>query len=131
MRRTRADRYRGSCHCGAIKFEIRTDLSRIVECNCSICTKKGAVHHRVPAEDFMLVAGEDALALYQFGSKAAKHHFCKHCGIHPFSRPRAAPEAYSVNVRCLDGYPAVVANATVVNFDGRNWEDAVRDFQFK
>ncbi len=26
--------YRGSCHCGRVQFEIRTELTRVSECNC-------------------------------------------------------------------------------------------------
>jgi len=84
--------YGGSCHCGAVRFEIETDLSKAIECNCSICSKKGALHHRVPAENFRLLAGKESLSLYQFGSKTAKHWFYSHCGIHPFSNPRMAPD---------------------------------------
>src|SRR5713101_6661407 len=36
--------YRGGCHCGRIRFEVRGALDRVSECNCSICTKKGYVH---------------------------------------------------------------------------------------
>ncbi|MDP6953456.1 MAG: GFA family protein, partial [Alphaproteobacteria bacterium] len=36
--------YHGSCHCGTVTFEVEADLSKIIECNCSICTKKGALH---------------------------------------------------------------------------------------
>ncbi len=123
--------HQGGCHCGAVRFEIRSDLARVTECNCSICTKKGVLLHRVNAEDFTLLTGADALGLYQFGTQRAKHHFCRHCGIHSFSRPRAAPDAYAVNVRCLDGYPDVVRDAEVVHFDGQHWEESAQGFRFR
>ncbi len=82
--------YRGSCHCGDIRFEIVRDrpVDRLLECNCSICIKKGIVH--TPAEDHELriTRGADQLALYQFGSGEARHEFCPRCGIHVFGRPR-------------------------------------------
>ena len=31
--------YHGSCHCGAVTFEVDTDLADLDECNCSICAK--------------------------------------------------------------------------------------------
>ena len=96
--------YKGSCHCGRVQFEMSTNLDKAIECNCSICTKKGMLHHRIPPERFKLIAGQDALSLYQFGDKTAKHWFCQYCGIHPFSNPRAAPEMYSINIRCLDDF---------------------------
>ena len=122
--------YRGSCHCGAVRFEIETDLTRATECNCSICTRKGALHHRVPPERFRLLSGQEDLTLYQFGSGKARHWFCRHCGIHPFTNPRAAPEMVAVNIRCLDDFADERDKVEVTTFDGRNWEDAVKAFRF-
>ena len=122
--------YQGSCHCGQVQFEIETDLTKATECNCSICTRKGALHHRVPPEKFKLLSGQDALSLYQSGNKIAKHWFCKFCGIHPFSNPRAAPEMYNINIRCLDDYWKEISTIEVRQFDGKNWEDAIKTFKF-
>jgi hypothetical protein len=121
--------YKGSCHCGRVQFEVVTDLDQAVECNCSICTKKGVLHHRVAPEQFTLLSGSDALTLYQFDSKIAKHWFCKYCGIHPFSNPRAAPAMYSINVRCLDDVDLEKMNLEIKRFDGRNWEEAIKSFK--
>ncbi|WP_040839392.1 GFA family protein [Thiothrix nivea] len=115
----------GSCHCGQVRFTVNTVLDKVVQCNCSICSKKGVLHHRVPPEQFQLLQGEDALQLYQFDSKEAKHWFCKYCGIHPFSNPRAAPDMISINVRCLDDVELAAALPEVIYFDGKNWEQAV------
>lgn len=79
--------YHGSCHCGAVKYTAKLDLSTLAQCNCSICRKKGTIHQRISPENFELLSGEDDLTLYQFDSKEAKHLFCKHCGIHSFSHP--------------------------------------------
>jgi hypothetical protein len=97
--------YHGSCHCGAIEFEIETDgpIAQATRCNCSLCRRKNALMYRVPPERFHLLKGEDNLATYQWNTGTAKHYFCKTCGIYPFHRPRAAPGQYTVNVACLDG----------------------------
>jgi hypothetical protein len=117
--------YHGSCHCGRVKFSVTTDIDKVVSCNCSICSKKGVLHHRVTPEQFNLLEGKEYLSLYQFDTKEAKHFFCKECGIHPFSNPRAAPNMYSINVRCLDDFDLESEEYEVVKFDGRNWEEAV------
>ena len=122
--------YKGSCHCGQVQFEFVTDLTRATACNCSICTKKGALHHRVPSEFFKLISGQDALTLYQFDSKTAKHWFCKYCGVHPFSNPRAAPDMYAINIRCFDDFEAEEAYIEIRAFDGRHWEEAINTFKF-
>jgi hypothetical protein len=76
----------------------------------------------VQPENFRLVAGADVLATYRFGTMAAKHHFCPHCGVHVFTRPRAAPELYTINVRCLDDFDLSDGKLSFVDFDGRNWD---------
>ena len=97
----------------------------MIHCNCSICSKKGALHHRVSPEQFSLIEGEEYLSLYQFNTKVAKHYFCNVCGIHPYSQPRSAPDMYSINVRCLDDFDLEAESYEIADFDGRNWEEAV------
>lgn len=120
-------RHQGGCHCGDVRFEIESDLRGIVECNCSICTKKGFLHLIVPPERFRLLTPEENLATYTFGTHTAKHHFCKRCGIAPFYRPRSHPDDYSVNARCLDGVE--LTELEVKPFDGRRWEESVASYR--
>ncbi len=114
--------YKGSCHCGVVTFEVKARLDHVVYCNCSICSKAGALWHAVTEENLRILSGEADLVLYQFNTKTAKHYFCKHCGIHPFSRPRIDPKRWVANVRCLEGVDA--ASLPVRPFDGQNWEEA-------
>jgi len=118
-------KYYGSCHCEKVKFTVTTVIDRVVSCNCSICSKKGVLHHRVTPEQFSLLKGKNELSCYQFDSKEAKHYFCSNCGIHPFSNPRAAPEMYSINIRCLNNFNLENDNYKIVEFDGQNWEESV------
>lgn len=121
--------YHGGCHCGAVRFEFQAEsIAHAIRCNCTICTKKGAVHFRMPAEHFVLLQGEHDLDTYRFGTLTARHRFCKHCGIHPFSHPRIAPDQVSVNLRCVDtaDLPELPRLTT---FDGRNWESAVEELR--
>jgi hypothetical protein len=115
--------YKGGCHCGAVRFRVQVDRHEAVDCNCSICLKKGFLHLIVPAENFTLVQGLDSLITYTFNTGIAKHTFCRICGIHPFYRPRSHPEAWDVNLRCLDGN--VLDHFLVTPFDGANWEDNI------
>lgn len=114
--------YTGSCHCGAIRFAVDATIDRVTECNCSICRKKGILHHRVRPDCFRLLAGGDHLGTYRFGTGTASHHFCRICGIQVFTRPRAAPDQYTINVRVLDDFDLAQERPEVVPFDGRNWE---------
>ena len=115
--------YRGSCHCGRIKFQVTGDLTLASECNCSICTKKGFLHLIAPRKNFQLESGADNLTTYQFNTGVAHHTFCKTCGIHAFYTPRSDPEKIDVNVRCLDAID--LATLRPAPFDGKNWESAM------
>ena len=114
--------YEGGCHCGSVRFKVRIDVPHALECNCSICTKKGYINLIRTAEDFVLLKGADKLSTYRFNTQTAEHKFCKTCGIHPFSRPRSHPGSYDVNARCLDDGFAFLR---ITPFDGENWEDNV------
>ena len=95
--------HRGGCHCGRVRFEVdapaRLDA---LDCNCSICRMSGFVHLIVPTSRFRLLAGDDALVDYTFGTGTAKHRFCRVCGVKSFYVPRSNPDGIDVNVRCID-----------------------------
>lgn len=96
--------YQGSCHCGAVRFEIDTDFPELTMCDCSICRRKNALMVKVHQSQFRLLAGEEALSVYQFHTHTATHMFCKVCGIYPFHRKRVTPEHFGVNVFCLENF---------------------------
>ena len=116
----------GGCHCGAVRFRVFVAGAKAIACNCSICAKKGMVNLIVTSEQFELIDGAASLSTYQFNTRAARHKFCKHCGIHPFSHPRSHPDGYDVNARCLDGG---CDHFEVEGFDGQNWEASVASIQ--
>lgn len=112
--------YKGSCHCGAVQFEVEAPEKIVCQdCNCSICSKSGFLHLIVPKSKFNLIQGESHLTTYTFDSAEAKHKFCKICGIKSFYIPRSNPDGYDVNVRCLDPQPEELI---IEPFDGKNWE---------
>jgi hypothetical protein len=95
--------YRGSCHCGRVRFEIDADIDHVRVCDCSMCGRRGALLHRVEPDSLRLLTPLDDLSLYTFQTHTARDYFCPTCGILPFRRPRTAPGQWSVNVRCLEG----------------------------
>ena len=117
--------YEGGCHCGRVRFCVTATLDGVTECNCSICAKKGFLHLIVPREQFELLRGGDELSTYTFNTGVAKHHFCRHCGVHSFYVPRSDPDKVDVNVRCLENVD--LASVRIASFDGRHWEAAIAD----
>lgn len=115
-----AKTYNGGCHCGRVRYEASSDLAQVIDCNCSICMKRGAHWAFVKAPQFKLLKGEDALTDYQFGKKKLHHPFCQSCGVGSFSRGLApnGDETVAINVSCLDGVD--VATLKLTPFDGKN-----------
>jgi hypothetical protein len=113
--------HRGSCHCGAVVFEVDApEVLDALACNCSICKPCGYVQHIVPRSRLRILQGLDMLTTYTFNTHVAKHTFCKRCGVKPFYTPRSNPDGYAVNVHCLE--PTHIREIRVEPFDGESWE---------
>lgn len=108
--------YQGSCHCGAVRFEIDTEFTEFTKCDCTLCAKKNAVMTKVHESQFRLLAGENELGTYQWNTRTAKHHFCTVCGIYTFHRKRVTPDFFGINVYCLDD--ADITHVPVIEVDG-------------
>jgi hypothetical protein len=112
-------KHAGSCHCGRIAFELDGDVTEALDCNCSICRRKGALLAFFPREALQLSTPESDMATYRFNKEQIAHHFCQNCGISPFGEgvdPRSGARIAAVNVRCL---PDVDLAALKINkFDG-------------
>lgn len=112
--------YKGSCHCGRVAFEVEGAIKGAAACNCSICSRKGALMWFVPRDKLTLLTPEDAAATYTFNKHVIKHRFCPTCGIHPYGEgvdPKGNRMA-AINLRCLEDVD--LASIPVQNFDGRS-----------
>ena len=115
--------YRGSCHCGAVRFEARLDLAEpTFRCNCSICRRTRFWAAVAKQEDFRLLAGEAELVQYRFNTGNNHHFFCRHCGVRSFGVGNDTPigPMVGVNVGCLDLDDAAMAAIPVQRIDGRH-----------
>ena len=117
--------YRGSCHCGAVRYEadFALALTGTVKCNCSICTKMRFWAVQVPASRFRLLEGAEALGEYRFGARRDGHCFCRVCGINVFSTGASAGLGafVAVTVASLDEVGVEELLGAPVRFiDGRN-----------
>ncbi len=110
----------GGCHCGKVRFEASVDLDRTIECNCSICAKRGSILTATTAGKFRLLSGEKNLTDYQFNKQIVHHLFCSTCGTQSFARGKKpdGTEMVMVNVRCLDDVD--VSKLSPMAFDGKN-----------
>ena len=112
-------KYKGSCQCGKIAFEVEGKIEGALACNCSMCQRKGSLLWFVPRSALQLLTPEDAMSTYTFNKHVIKHHFCPVCGIHPFGEgadPSGAVTA-AVNLRCLEDID--LTTIPVQHYDGR------------
>jgi hypothetical protein len=113
-------KYQGGCHCGRVSFDVDTEIGKVLECNCSICSKKGHLLTFVPAAQVDLRTPETDLSTYTFNQHRIRHQFCPVCGISAFGRgtDQQGNAIFAINVRCLDG---VDPHALEIQaFDGRS-----------
>lgn len=111
----------GSCHCGKFRYEVTTDLQRVMSCNCSICSKKGSLLTFVSPDRFRLVAGSESdLSVYQFNRKVIHHAFCPTCGVASFGWGTGpdGKKMYAINARCLDDVD--LSKVAVDQYDGKS-----------
>ena len=115
-------KYTGGCHCKNVRFEVQTDepIKDVISCNCSMCSKRGSLLKFVPATQFTLLSGADALTDYQFNRHIIHHTFCNTCGILPFASGVGPDgvETRAINVRCLDDIDLDALH--VVEYDGKS-----------
>ena len=113
--------YTGSCHCGAVRYTVALDLAQpVIACNCSMCGRAGTLLSFVPAENFSLEQGSEALTDYRFNHHVIHHLFCKVCGVKSFARGIGpnGKEMVAINVRCVEGVDP--STLTTKQIDGKS-----------
>jgi hypothetical protein len=98
--------YSGSCQCGKIVYDFESGpITEGLECNCSMCGRKGVILHFIPAASFTLKTARENVSTYKFNKHVIAHHFCDVCGVAPFSEG-ADPKGnkmVAINLRCVEG----------------------------
>lgn len=101
---------RGSCLCGAVRFELVAPFRRANYCHCSRCRKhSGAAagaQGRVAREGFRLLSGEESIEVYRPAGGMAKA-FCRTCGSSLFGGTWPDGPEVSVRLGALDDDPGI------------------------
>ena len=108
---------RGSCHCGAVRYTLDTDPTEAMECNCSICRRKGYLLAFASPAGFTLETPREALAVYTWNQHVIRHQFCKTCGCAPFGEGETPDGAMvAINLRCAEDVD--LSRVNINPFDG-------------
>ena len=97
---------RAACHCTAVRFEIAEHPSWVLDCNCTICRRYGALwtYFRGPDQAKLLTKpAPDATEAYLWAARSIGFHRCKTCGCvtHLQAADAAMPVIFGLNARLI------------------------------
>lgn len=131
---------KGQCHCGALEWSLEGDPGSITACNCTLCSRYGALWAYDYEHERIRLSGS-ALTYTRVGKDdpALEIHFCGRCGCvlawRGLRLDHDGRRRIAVNIRLAD--PAAVADLPIDHFDGLNTFDdlpgdgsCVRDLWF-
>lgn len=103
---------RAACHCGAVRFEISEPPAWVLDCNCTICRRYGALwsyYHPPDHHKLTRLPDPAATETYVWGDKALAFHRCRTCGCVTHTSVAADGFIFIVNARMMAGLdPATV-----------------------
>ena len=96
---------RGSCSCGAVKFELSSEPEMMGTCHCSVCRKIGAsTMVFVTKDSFHWVQGRELISRYESGIYT--RCFCQKCGT-ALGEIESQEDSFPIAANCLDDDPVV------------------------
>lgn len=122
---------RGSCLCGAVKYQVAEPFLTFLHCHCSRCRKAtGSAHAsnlRVAPDQFNWIAGEDLAVRFDLPSaRSFATTFCSRCGSPLPHRTRSGREVI-VPAGSLDSEPALPPQGHAYWNSRARWSCSVAD----
>ena len=105
---------KAACHCTAVRFEIAAAPLRVLECNCTICRRYGALwayYRGADQAQLLRLPDTDVTDCYLWGDKSIAFHRCRSCGCvtHLQAVDIEPPVIFGINARLMLGLdPATV-----------------------
>jgi hypothetical protein len=99
---------KGSCVCGAVRFQIEGPPSAMGTCHCSRCRKLGtSTIVFVKREQFKLLSGTEVIETVAPESPFTyTRSFCRTCGT-SLGEPLSRDASFPINAHCLDDDPGI------------------------
>ena len=121
----------GGCHCGNIRFRLQWPDEGVIParaCSCSFCRPRRATYtsHREARLEAM-IADEDGLSRYRFGTATAEFFVCRRCGGVTFAVSEIDGRRCAVvNVFTFDDSDAMEFDVLSTDFDGETVDQRLR-----
>jgi len=110
----------GSCHCGAIRIAVESIPGYLIDCNCSICRRYGALWGLYQSEAIKFSGPLDQLTAYIWGKRSIRTLHCKVCGCVTHWEPITvdAGSKFGINMRNFES--DAIRRVAIRKFDGEN-----------
>jgi hypothetical protein len=125
------ERLRGSCLCGAVRYEVRGPFLRFAHCHCSRCRKAtGAAHATnlyASPERFAWTAGSESAVRFDLPSaRSFATTFCRLCGS-PLPHHSRSGREIVVPAGSLDDAPRLRPQAHIYFASRADWTNCSED----
>jgi len=107
-----------SCHCGNISLQTEQLPATVTACNCSICSRLGALWAYFQPSDVSVSHKFKTPASYMWGDKDIAFHHCPLCGCstHYTTTEKCDSQRLAINARMFSG--ELLEDISIRNFDG-------------
>jgi len=117
---------RGSCLCGAVRYEVSGPVHDVHHCHCSMCRKTHgtafSTFARLTVADFHVTTGKESIRAYR-SSPMIERTFCDTCGARLTIRFDGMPDTVWVSVGTLEGDPGVRADSHMFVASKAPWDE--------
>ena len=112
----------GSCHCGRVSFQLADQPESLMDCNCSICRRVGALWAHAPVSSVKISSPDDSTITYVHGDRTLALHTCNTCGCTThWIGLQSNGDRMGVNCRMCE--PADILGIQIRTFDGADtWQ---------
>ena len=120
----------GSCHCGAVKYEVPGQLLKFLHCHCDDCRKLSgsafASYVAAKSDGFRVLSGEEFVEAYA-SSPGKRRCFCRKCGTHLFAWSDNRPGMVILKAGTLDADPGLRPDSHVWTSAKAPWHEILDD----
>ena len=123
-------KYKGSCLCGAVRFEVEGEFERFYLCHCKYCRKDTGSAHAAnlfsTTATLKWISGVDKATLFNLQSTRHYKCFCSICGS---ALPREPMEGRTLVVPAgsLNSDVPLRPDAHIFMSSKANWDDALEE----
>jgi hypothetical protein len=109
---------KAACHCTAVRFEISESPAWVLDCNCTLCRRYGAMWSYYHGPDQVKLTSRptrEVTDIYVWQDRGIEFHRCKTCGCVTHIAAADIGQVFGVNARMM---PALdPASVTVIQMD--------------